>query len=241
MVRRFNPPPNWPAPPEGWVPDPSWRPDPAWGPAPEGWNFWLDDEDERHLQAAESGNAASSDETVFSASRAAEVFSSYSAYFNEQPPDGLSDAGHGQSWNAGSPGGYPVGDVPGPIGANPRPVGETGTLGPAIDGTAPSAPSAAMPQYQARPQYQAMPASAALPPVLGGQPFADAGSGQSDQRPKKKGFFTRPIGVILILLIVIGLIVGGFFAVKSLLDDKNDESLGMNITHEMKYVEYYID
>ena len=133
MVRRFNPPPNWPAPPEGWVPDPSWRPDPAWGPAPEGWNFWLDDEDERHLQAAESGNAASSDETVFSASRAAEVFSSYSAYFNEQPPDGLSDAGHGQSWNAGSPGGYPVGDVPGPIGANPRPVGETGTLGPAID------------------------------------------------------------------------------------------------------------
>ncbi len=86
-----------------------------------------------------------------------------------------------------------------------------------------------------------MPASAALPPVLGGQPFADAGSGQSDQRPKKKGFFTRPIGVILILLIVTGLIVGGFFAVKSLLDDKNDESLGMNITHEMKYVENYID
>ena len=83
MVRRFNPPPNWPAPPEGWVPDPSWRPDPAWGPAPEGWNFWLDDEDERHLQAAESGNAASSDETVFSASRAAEVFSSYS--MNSRP------------------------------------------------------------------------------------------------------------------------------------------------------------
>ena len=46
MVRRFNPPPNWPAPPEGWVPDPSWRPDPAWGPAPEGWNFWLDDKDD---------------------------------------------------------------------------------------------------------------------------------------------------------------------------------------------------
>lgn len=43
MSASFNPPPNWPKPPEGWEPEPGWQPDPAWGPAPEGWNFWVDE------------------------------------------------------------------------------------------------------------------------------------------------------------------------------------------------------
>lgn len=42
MVRRYNPPPNWPAPPPGWTPPPGWQPDPEWGPAPEGWSLWLE-------------------------------------------------------------------------------------------------------------------------------------------------------------------------------------------------------
>lgn len=43
MARRYNPPPNWPAPPAGWSPPKGWRPDPAWGPAPEGWELWTED------------------------------------------------------------------------------------------------------------------------------------------------------------------------------------------------------
>ncbi|MFI7482006.1 hypothetical protein ACH9EU_06265 [Kocuria sp. M1R5S2] len=41
----FIAPPNWPQPPAGWTPPPGWSPDPAWGPAPEGWQFWADDDD----------------------------------------------------------------------------------------------------------------------------------------------------------------------------------------------------
>lgn len=41
---KFNAPPNWPQPPSGWTPPPNWFPDPAWGPAPEGWQFWVDDD-----------------------------------------------------------------------------------------------------------------------------------------------------------------------------------------------------
>ncbi|MHA7134243.1 hypothetical protein [Oerskovia turbata] len=37
MARKFNRPPNWPAPPKGWKPPPGWEPDPAWGPPPSGW------------------------------------------------------------------------------------------------------------------------------------------------------------------------------------------------------------
>lgn len=43
MGKRFNPPPNWPAPPADWTPPPGWQPDPAWGPAPEGWDLWPDE------------------------------------------------------------------------------------------------------------------------------------------------------------------------------------------------------
>jgi hypothetical protein len=40
LQRRFNPPPNWPAPPAGWSPPPGWQPDPSWGPPPAGWPVW---------------------------------------------------------------------------------------------------------------------------------------------------------------------------------------------------------
>lgn len=43
MNKRFNPPPNWPAPPAGWTPPPEWLPDPSWGPPPEGWQLWVDE------------------------------------------------------------------------------------------------------------------------------------------------------------------------------------------------------
>jgi hypothetical protein len=43
MTKRFNPPPNWPAPPAGWTPPTGWLPDPAWGPPPEGWQLWVDE------------------------------------------------------------------------------------------------------------------------------------------------------------------------------------------------------
>ncbi len=43
MVKKFNPPPNWPTPPEGWTPPPGWQPDPHWPPPPEGHEFWVDD------------------------------------------------------------------------------------------------------------------------------------------------------------------------------------------------------
>lgn len=43
MNKRFNPPPNWPAPPAGWIPPFGWVPDPAWGPPPEGWQLWVDE------------------------------------------------------------------------------------------------------------------------------------------------------------------------------------------------------
>jgi hypothetical protein len=44
MAKRYNPPPNWPAPPAGWTPPPDWQPDPAWGPPPPGWQVWVDDQ-----------------------------------------------------------------------------------------------------------------------------------------------------------------------------------------------------
>jgi hypothetical protein len=43
MARRYNPPPNWPAPPADWTPPKGWQPDPAWGPAPDGWELWSED------------------------------------------------------------------------------------------------------------------------------------------------------------------------------------------------------
>ena len=43
MNKRFNPPPNWPAPPAGWTPPPGWLPDPVWGPPPVGWQLWVDE------------------------------------------------------------------------------------------------------------------------------------------------------------------------------------------------------
>lgn len=38
---RFNTPPGWPNPPVGWVPPEGWVPDPSWPPAPEGWQWWI--------------------------------------------------------------------------------------------------------------------------------------------------------------------------------------------------------
>lgn len=43
MPKRYNPPPNWPAPPEGWTPPAGWQPSPDWGPPPPGWQLWIDD------------------------------------------------------------------------------------------------------------------------------------------------------------------------------------------------------
>jgi hypothetical protein len=42
---RFNPPPGWPAPPPGWVPPEGWVPDPRLPAAPEGWQWWMPDEE----------------------------------------------------------------------------------------------------------------------------------------------------------------------------------------------------
>lgn len=56
MALRFTVPPNWPAPPAGWTPPPGWQPDPVWGPAPDGWQFWVDDE----VQAAGGEGAVGS-------------------------------------------------------------------------------------------------------------------------------------------------------------------------------------
>ncbi len=44
MAARFNPAPGWPVPPEGWTPPEGWQPDPTWPPAPEGWQFWVEDD-----------------------------------------------------------------------------------------------------------------------------------------------------------------------------------------------------
>lgn len=40
----FNPPPGWPIEP-GWTPPVGWVPDPSWPPAPQGWEFWVEDEE----------------------------------------------------------------------------------------------------------------------------------------------------------------------------------------------------
>lgn len=40
----FNPPPGWPIEP-GWTPPDGWVPDPSWPPAPQGWEFWVEDEE----------------------------------------------------------------------------------------------------------------------------------------------------------------------------------------------------
>lgn len=59
MALKFKAPPNWPAPPHpDWRPEPGWQPDPAWGPAPEGWNFWVEQEEVAGAEA--SGGAVSS-------------------------------------------------------------------------------------------------------------------------------------------------------------------------------------
>jgi hypothetical protein len=42
-MRRFNPPPNWPAAPSGWTPPPGWEPDATWPPPPAGWQLWVED------------------------------------------------------------------------------------------------------------------------------------------------------------------------------------------------------
>ncbi len=44
MPARFNPPPGWPTPPNGWQPASDWVPDARWPPAPQGWQFWVDDD-----------------------------------------------------------------------------------------------------------------------------------------------------------------------------------------------------
>lgn len=41
--RRFNPAPGWPAPPANWEPPAGWVPPKEWPEAPEGWNFWVED------------------------------------------------------------------------------------------------------------------------------------------------------------------------------------------------------
>lgn len=40
MAYRFNPPPGWDV-PDGFTPDGEWKPDPSWPAAPEGWPFWV--------------------------------------------------------------------------------------------------------------------------------------------------------------------------------------------------------
>lgn len=57
MTKRFNPPPNWPAPPAGWTPPTGWLPDPAWGPPPEGWQLWVDERAVGPYVAFTSGSA----------------------------------------------------------------------------------------------------------------------------------------------------------------------------------------
>lgn len=44
MAYRFVVPPNWPPPPPGWTPPEGWQPLAEWGPAPQGWQFWVDDD-----------------------------------------------------------------------------------------------------------------------------------------------------------------------------------------------------
>lgn len=61
MALIFNPPPNWPAPPtKDWVPQPGWQPDPSWGEAPEGWNFWVEEND---LASSHQSHADEADRT----------------------------------------------------------------------------------------------------------------------------------------------------------------------------------
>ncbi|WP_394216322.1 hypothetical protein [Brachybacterium vulturis] len=58
MAYRFNPPPNWPIEDAGWSPPPGWQPDPSWGPAPEGWNFWVAEEQPPAAPAQSDAQAA---------------------------------------------------------------------------------------------------------------------------------------------------------------------------------------
>lgn len=63
MALIFNPPPNWPAPPtKDWIPQPGWQPDPAWGEAPEGWDFWVEEND---LASTRRGHTDEADRTEF--------------------------------------------------------------------------------------------------------------------------------------------------------------------------------
>jgi len=62
MAYRFNPAPGWPAPPEGWTPPEGWQPDPAWPPAPEGWQFWVWEDDTPAAPA--TGESAAADPVV---------------------------------------------------------------------------------------------------------------------------------------------------------------------------------
>jgi hypothetical protein len=50
MARRYNPPPNWPAPPAGWSPPAGWRPDPSWPSPPPGWQLWVEERERNWLR-----------------------------------------------------------------------------------------------------------------------------------------------------------------------------------------------
>lgn len=43
----FSVPPGWPTPPQGWEPPPGWHPDRSWPPPPDGWTFWVLDDQQR--------------------------------------------------------------------------------------------------------------------------------------------------------------------------------------------------
>lgn len=104
MALRFNPPPNWPTPPEGFVPQPGWQPDPAWGPAPEGWQFWLEEEDdatrvlptdqveEKAADVAETPEPISATEEPKAAEEAVEPTSAPPAKSEEDPTEVFSSS-----------------------------------------------------------------------------------------------------------------------------------------------------
>lgn len=217
MSYSFNPPPQWPKPPEGWEPGPGWQPDPAWGPAPEGWNFWVDE----NGAPVDSGNGGAqgvhppqgpaspegSAPQQGSPTPPTEPLGAQPPQGSTAPPTDSQGSGAPQGWAApeGAPQGSATPSTPaegavpssGPAGPGAAGVG-TETIG-AGAGTAGSS-AGGPPSGGPGGPYQGAPGN------LPGGP----GGGNGGKPARKKNFFTSGAGIallgsglVLILIIVV--------------------------------------
>lgn len=205
MARTFNPPPNWPKPPEGWEPPAGWQPDPAWGPAPEGWELWIDDNDQGSHEEASTGRSSVEDtaDTDTSAAGAAGAAGAGAA--------GGAAAGHSAPTFGGQNAGTGTGRMPQYASDSEGPTAQDSRQGPEATVQDPSAPSyaaAQTTQYDARggaPQYQGG-GFGNVPPNSGGS--GGAGGGGS----KLPWILGAVIALLLVVLLILVLALSGVFS-----------------------------